>query len=296
MKRACVIINPIAGAGLNGAVDGATLLARRSLASAGYTDVDVAVTTAPADAHRLACDARDKGAALVIAWGGDGTINGVGSALVNAGIPLGIVPAGSGNGLARDLGLPLDAAAALGVAAGGGERTIDAGEVNGSLFFNVAGVGLDAAIARRLAAPRARRGLPGYLLATASEWPWYRPRSYSIRIDGDQWSGRALLIALANSRQYGSGAQIAPRARLDDTRIDVVVVEAQPFRRLATKIPAFFRGTLAAAPGLRMWQCSALELQSEEAIDLHVDGEPRESGALLSLAIHPRALKVRIAT
>jgi YegS/Rv2252/BmrU family lipid kinase len=295
VKRVAVIINPVAGAGLGGAVDAAASLATRVIGAGGEVDVAVSVTRAPADAARLAREAREGGASLVVAWGGDGTINGVAAALVHSDIPLGIVPAGSGNGLARDLGLPLDARAALEVAIRGRERTMDAGELNGSLFFNVAGVGLDAEIARRLADPRARRGLAGYIMATLQEWPRYRPRAYSLRMDSHQWSGRALFIALANSRQYGNGAQIAPRARLDDGRIDVVAVEAQPFIRVMPRIPAFFRGTLSEAPGLRMWQCQRLELQAEDSVHFHVDGEPREGPAELRLAIHSRALRVRIA-
>jgi YegS/Rv2252/BmrU family lipid kinase len=232
---------------------------------------------------------------LVVAWGGDGTINGVGAALARTPIPLGIVPAGSGNGLARDLGLPLEAARALEVAGRGRERVIDAGEINGSLFFNVAGVGLDAAIAARLAAPHATRGLLGYVKATSLEWPRYGPRRYTVqREDADAWSGRALLVAFANSRQYGSGAQIAPQARLDDGWIDVVAVEAQPFVCLAWRLPAFFRGTLTPGRGLHMWRCATLRLQADGPIPFHVDGEPRVGTAELVLKTQPGVLRVRI--
>jgi YegS/Rv2252/BmrU family lipid kinase len=289
--RAAVIINPIAGARL-GAARTAVCLATDVIRAAGYTDVVVSITSGPADASRLASEARDSGARLVVAWGGDGTVNGVASALVHSGVSMAIVPAGSGNGLARDLGLPLDVRAALDVAVRGRERLVDAAELNGALFFNVAGVGLDAVIAGRLAEPGARRGLPGYILAALREWPRYRPRSYSLVLDGQSWNGHALLIALANSRQYGSGARIAPRALVDDGRIDVVAVEARSFLRIAPRIPAFFRGTLQEGPGLRMWQCTSLEIRADGPIDFHVDGEPRQSRAAIDLKIHTRALTV----
>lgn len=296
MRRAAVIINPIAGAGLTGLISTATALATNVVGSAGYTDVAVSVTTAPGDAERLAREALAAGASLVVAWGGDGTVNGVASALVHSDAALGIVAAGSGNGLARDLDLPRDVRRALDTAARGRDTVIDGAQIGESLFFNVAGVGLDAAIAHRLAGPEARRGLAGYVLATMAELRQYEPRAYSIRLDQERWSGRALFIALANSRQYGSGAQIAPRARLDDGRIDIVVVEPRSGWWILKRIPAFFRGTLTERPGLRMWQTGSFELESDGPIAFHVDGEPRSAGAALTLTIHPRALRVRTAS
>jgi YegS/Rv2252/BmrU family lipid kinase len=291
--RADVIVNPIAGAGRSGLIHSATALATHVLGSAGYRDVIVSATGGPGHAEQLAREASASGASLVVAWGGDGTVNGVASALVHTDVPLGIVPAGSGNGLARDLGLPLDTRAALDTAARGRDAVIDAAQIGDALFFNVAGIGLDAVIARRLAAPQARRGLAGYILATVSELQQYEARTYSMRLDGEPWDGRALFIALANSRQYGSGAQIAPRARLDDGRIDVVAVEPQSAWRILGRIPAFFRGTLAESPGLRMWQIATFELESDAPMAVHVDGEPRAGGTSLKLAIHSRALRVR---
>jgi diacylglycerol kinase (ATP) len=302
--RAVVIVNPIAGPGRRKTLDQCAALARSVLATHGYT-AHVVVTESPTDASRFARDAIQFGANLVVAWGGDGTINGAGSALAGTSLPLGIVPGGSGNGLARDLGLPREPARALAIAATGRERAIDAGELHGSLFFNIAGIGLDAEIAAHLAQPGARRGLAGYVMATARELRTYEPEVYAIRIDGDDprmtalsddttIEKRALLVALANSRQYGNGAQIAPRAELDDGAIDVVVVEARRFWAFVSRLPAFFRGTLEEAPDLLMRRATRLSISARRPIRFHVDGEPRSGPETLLLRVHPRALRVRV--
>jgi YegS/Rv2252/BmrU family lipid kinase len=228
-----------------------------------------------------------------VAWGGDGTVNEVTSAIAYSDVELGIVPAGSGNGLATDLGLPKTPTYALEVAASGRARIIDAGELDESLFVNVAGLGLDAEIANRLAAPRARRGLLGYVLATTREWPFYRPRRYTVTGEPVDFDGAALFIAVANSRQYGNGAQIAPAARLDDGKLDLVVVEARPFWRVAAKIPAFFRGSLTDGDGLVMRQVSHAEISSDRPIRFHVDGEPRQGGTRVRVAARPEAVRVK---
>lgn len=299
--RAVVIINPIAGPGRTRTMGACIDLARSVFARHGG-HADVHVTTGPDDAHRFAREAVAAGVDVVAAWGGDGTVNGAASAVAGTNVPLAIVPGGSGNGLARDLLLPMPAAAALEVAATGRVRAIDAGDLGGSLFFNVAGIGLDARIAARLASPGHRRGLPGYVLATVAELRSYQPCVYSIRQIADA-SGRpggedildrpVLFVALANSRQYGNGAQIAPRARLDDGVMEIVVVEPQSTLRIARQIPAFFRGTLTEGPGILMRTAATLEVSCADPIAFHVDGEPRTGGRSVTMKTIPKCLLVK---
>jgi diacylglycerol kinase (ATP) len=288
--RTLVVINPVSGPPRSRHGDPGAL-ARRVLARHDL-EVEVAITTTRGDARRLAERACAAGTRLVVAWGGDGTINEVASALAFSDARLGIVPGGSGNGLARDLGLPLDPAGALEVVATGRERLIDAGRLNDALFVNVAGIGLDAEIARRLAMPEARRGLAGYVQATVAELPGYRARRYAIEVDGHRRERRALFIAVANSRQYGNGAQIAPAARLDDGKLDLVVIEDQPTWRLLAQLPAFFRGALGPGPGLSMDQVADAVIHADGPIGFHVDGEPLLGERCLRVGIHPGALRV----
>ena len=294
--KATVVINPIAGPGRSRTLEACAALARESLARGGY-DATIRITTAPEDAQRFGADAVNDGHELVAAWGGDGTVNGVGAALAGTRVAMAIIPGGSGNGLARDLGVPLDAAAAFAVAAGGANRAIDAGDLNGSLFFNVAGIGLDANIAKRLAAPGARRGLLGYVLATVSELPAYVARDYTIAIAGSGLppiTTSALIIALANSRQYGNGAKIAPQALLDDGQLDVVVVKPQSLLRIASRIPSFFNGSLRPDATLLMSTAAAVDISSDSAIAFHVDGEPRNGATTVELRTRPQVLLVRV--
>ena len=300
--RAQVIINPIAGPGRRASIGACRDLAHRVLERHKY-DADIRMTTGPDDAAVFACDAVTNGADLVVVWGGDGTVNGAASSVAGTGVPLAIIPGGSGNGLARDLRIPLQAEAAFEVAATGGVRRIDAGELDGSLFFNVAGIGLDARIAARMASPGARRGLLGYIQATLGELGGYEPVCYTIR-DAKDVTGHshmpdlvdqpALFIALANSRQYGNGAQIAPQAQLDDGVIEVVVVEPQSALRILQQVPDFFRGTLCERPGLLMRSAASVEITSAHAIPFHVDGEPRTGGTSLRLRVRRDTLTVRI--
>jgi YegS/Rv2252/BmrU family lipid kinase len=291
--RIVLVINPISGPRRHRSVQAADALARDVLGRHGAT-VDVRVTTARGDARRFSEHARADGADLVIAWGGDGTINEVAGALAFSDVPLGIVPGGSGNGLARELGIALDPARALETIVTGRTHRIDAGQIDTALFFNVAGIGVDAVIAREIARPDARRGLSGYARITLVELPRYRPLSYRIVCDEDTIERRAVLLALANSRQYGNGALIAPAARLDDGRLDLVVVEAQPVWRMVRRMPELFRGTLSTSPGLLMRSFTRATIGSDAPIAYHADGEPGLGGVDVAVCTHPGALSVRV--
>ncbi|MCC7125463.1 MAG: diacylglycerol kinase family lipid kinase [Acidobacteria bacterium] len=293
VARTLVIVNPVSGPRRGRDVAAAAQLCRAVLAAAG-TQVDVAITTGRGDAHRLARAARDEGATTVVAWGGDGTINEVASALVESPVALGIVPGGSGNGLARELGIPRDPREALSVVARAGQRHIDAGRLDAHWFFNVAGVGLDARVAHHIARPGAMRGLWGYLQLALIEAPRYQRLSYTVRANGHTTAHRALFIALANSRQYGNDAIIAPRARLDDGLIDVVVVEEHRLTRLIRGAPSVFRGDLEPGPLVHMLQAPEVEVKSEQPMEVHIDGEPLASRTSLRVGMRPRALVVRV--
>jgi diacylglycerol kinase (ATP) len=300
--KALVVINPIAGPGRTRTIGACVDLAKSVLTAHNY-DTEVLVTKRPSDAFDFSSTAAKNGAELLVAWGGDGTVNGVACAAAAANAAFAIVPGGSGNGLARDLGVPFDPAAALKLAATGRSRHIDAGDLHGSLFFNVAGIGFDARIAERLAMPGARRGLLGYIMATVGELRQYEPGTYSIRgafdVNGtshmaDIVDRSALFIALANSRQYGNGAQIAPKALLDDGMIEIVVVEPQSGMSIMRQVPAFFRGTLQEGPGLLMRSAASMEISCAHPIRFHVDGEPREGPQTIRLQTRRNALIVKV--
>ena len=291
-----VIINPISGTG--GRLDAAAARARQAaafIASRGGDPSSVFVTERPGHARDLAAAAVSRGDSTVVAWGGDGTMNEVGSALAFTGTSMAIVPSGSGNGLARELKIPSDAAAALDVAWAGRDRVIDAGEIGGRLFFNLAGIGLDAHVAHRFAAGgRARRGFWRYLEMTLRELATYRPEPLTITIGSSSVTTSALLVAIANGRQYGNGALVAPRAQLDDGRLDVIVIAHRPAWRAMCQIPLVFIGRIADVPGVTIWAVEAVTISSPSPLLYHLDGEPIAGTLTVSARSRPGALKIKV--
>jgi YegS/Rv2252/BmrU family lipid kinase len=294
MTRAVVVINPLSGRGrYDDQVEADAALARSVLA-AHHIEAIVRPTTAAGDAHRYAREALAEGIHLVVAWGGDGTINEVASALMHTPAVLAIVPAGSGNGLASDLGLPFDPRGALDVAVAGRTLTIDAGQLDGHAFFNIAGIGIDAVIATRFAERGLRRRGPlAYLSLSMFELVRYRAKTYRLTLDGTVLEQPVMLLALANGRQYGNRVLIAPGARLDDGLLEVVIVAPMSLPLVASKLPSLFRGTLRESPGITMRAASEIQVEAAGEIPFHVDGEPRIATERVVVRAVAGALKVK---
>jgi diacylglycerol kinase (ATP) len=290
-----VIINPISGTGRRPdearrrAELAASLVERRGL------EAEVFVTEHGGHARELAHTAVARGASMCIAWGGDGTINEVASSLAFSNVSLAVVPSGSGNGLARELAIPLNPAAAFEVALGGRDQLIDAGEIEGRMFFNVAGLGFDAHVAHEFAETgHARRGFARYISIAVRELIRFVPDQYTITANGTRLETRALFIAIANSRQYGNGATIAPGARIDDGALDVVVVgERSPWSAIA-QMPMLFSGKVDRLPGVTIIPTADVEITAKHDMVYHVDGEPALAGRSVRARVHPGVLRVRV--
>ena len=287
-----VIINPISGGARGAPAAGRAELAAAVLSSAGERG-DIFVTERRGHARELALDAVARGCRLIVAWGGDGTVNEVGSALIGSPVPLAIVPSGSGNGLARDLGIPKQPDRALARALRAAPRSIDAGEIGGRLFFNLAGVGFDAHVASCFDRDLAEgRGFAGYLRISARELLRYRPARYRIGGGAAARTPTALLITVANGSQFGNGMQIAPGARLDDGRLDLVVFEEASRLRTVGALPRLFSGRAAGARGLSIERIEQATIECDRPMLFHVDGEPADGGTRLDVRVLPSALRV----
>jgi diacylglycerol kinase (ATP) len=292
-QKICFIINPISGAGRRRDLGRRRAEQAAAFVEQGRLSAEIFVSERPGHARDLAQAACRRGATMLVAWGGDGTVNEVGSALVDSQATLAIVPSGSGNGLARELGIPLDPAAAFHVVSEGCSRLIDAGELDGHFFFNVAGLGLDARVAHRFAeGGLERRGFVRYLELALREVASFAPVDCSITADGHSVIVRPLLIAIANARQYGNGALIAPEAQLDDGKLDVVVVNHRPAWQVLMHAPKLFSGTVGRVPGVSMIRASTISVSAESALTYHIDGEPHIGGSLVKASVHPKALRV----
>ena len=301
MPRVSVIINPVSGPARRGSGSERVELASRALDRLDAKG-DIRLTERGGHAHELAMEAVAAGAELVVAWGGDGTINEVARALVQRadeaapGQPLpalGIIPGGSGNGLARELRIPFDPQAAIGHALRSAVRTIDAGELGDRLFLNVAGIGLDAHVAALVSTRINHRGLLPYLKASAGDFLRYKALDYSITADGRSLQESALVIALANSTQYGFGAKIAAEAGLEDGLLDLVIVEDRKLAGNLARIPSLFLGRLHQQAGIKASRVREVTIRSREPMLFHVDGEPVQGTDILIARVHPRALRLR---
>ena len=287
-----IIINPISGGASPREARARAQLALAVVDTHG-DPVEVLMTEAAGHARELAKAAVRRGARLVLAWGGDGTINEVVSALAFDDVPLGIVPAGSGNGLARELGVHPRPERAIADALQAVPRAMDLGEIDGRLFANVAGIGFDAHIASRFATAT-RRGFVGYVGITVRALRSYVPQHYRISIDGVETSHRAILVTIANSAQFGNNARIAPGARVDDGELDLVVVEERSRVATICQVPRLFNGTANRIRGCTIRRIRAVTIESEQPMPYHVDGEPIAGGTRLKARIHPGALMVAV--
>jgi len=282
MRSILFIVNPISGGKSK----------ERFLASIpgiiGSENWSLAYTKGPGDATLIA---RDCNADVVVAVGGDGTVNEVAKGLLGTDKAMGIIPFGSGNGLARHLGLSMNREKALRNIIEGEIATIDHATINGLPFFCTCGVGMDAAVGMEFS-KQSRRGLPTYILSSMKVWRRYIPERYRITIDGRTIEQAASIITVGNADQWGNDCYITPEASLCDGLLDIAV--ARPFKlyqlpllawQLITKrlnrsrVVDFYRGT----------EVTVVRKSSGET---HYDGEPLILEDHLDIRIHPASLKV----
>jgi diacylglycerol kinase (ATP) len=256
-------------------------------------DCDLWCTEGPGHATEIARDAVNIGCARVVAVGGDGTVNEVAQALIHTPAALGLVPCGSGNGLALHLGLPRRAGEALHLAAGTSGRVaeIDTGSANGLIFVNAMGLGLDAAVARRFNG-LTRRGLPAYARTALAAFFNRTTELCHVSAGNQRETINALLIAVANSDQYGNNARIAPHARVDDGLLDLVAVRPVGFLGAALLGARLFAGSIDRSKRVRRLKGARFHIERPSAGLIHTDGETHMAGACVEVSVQMRSLRV----
>jgi len=290
--KTCFILNPISGRNRRRPGLGAAI---RDFIRARSLDAEFAVTDAPGHATALARTAVENGHELIVAVGGDGTMNEVAQGLLRTPAVLALVPCGSGNGLARHLGLPGSLPAALGLIAGTGARVaaIDTGTANGRPFFNAMGIGLDADVSRRFNALTSR-GLPAYARTAAAALREIRPEHVHLTASGSTEALEILLLAVLNSDQYGNNARIAPGARVDDGQLDLVAVAPVSLAGAAVLAARLFLGALDQSPHVRRLRGRRFVIERTAPGLLHTDGEVHATGARIEIIAQPRSLSVLV--
>lgn len=290
MQSILFIINPISGTTNKEAIEQAIdrrLDRERFVASICYTQH-------AGHAAEIAQKAAQEGINIVVAVGGDGTINEVARSLVHTDTALGIIPSGSGNGLARHLHIPLDPDAAIDILNQSVVHNLDYGRINGRPFFCTCGVGFDAFISMKFA-EAGKRGVTTYVEKTLIDGLNYKPQTYRITIGRNTATAEvheAFLISAANASQYGNNAYIAPHASMKDGLLDVTILT--PFNILETPaiVLQLFSKKIEQNSHVKAFRTDYLRIEREKAGVAHSDGDPFDTDAVLEVELVPASFKV----
>ncbi|MDE6079057.1 MAG: diacylglycerol kinase family lipid kinase [Duncaniella sp.] len=290
--KARLIINPISG---TQSKEGLSDKVKAALSPAGW-EIDTVFTRCHGDATRLAAEAAAQGFEAVIAAGGDGTVNETAAALCDTPTALGLIPCGSGNGLARHLNIPVDIDESLRILASEQPRkidyaTVEAAEGDRVKFFCTFGVGFDAAVSEAFAR-QPRRGKLTYLKTTFQTFASFEPEEYVITAGGIVVSERALLVAVCNASQYGNNAYIAPGAKIDDGMLDVTIIHAGSPLSAALVGFDLLVGNLGKNLHYHTFRTPSITISRRSPGVAHADGEPIDLPAELKIDCHPSAINV----
>ncbi len=286
-KHIVFIVNPISGYRMKGEIP---YLIQQELNHNIYSHT-IIYTEYPGHAYEIAQQAVKDMATIVVAVGGDGTINEVGRALVHTETALGIIPCGSGNGLARHLTIPLHVRKALQIINSGEIHNLDYGKINDIPFFCTCGMGFDAFVSLKFASS-GRRGPISYVETALSEVIKYKPETYEIEDEDEVVSHRAFLITCANASQWGNNAYIAPHASMSDGKMDIIIVE--PFT--AFDVPALttqlFAKIIDKHSRIQTFKSRKIRIHRSRPGVIHFDGDPIMADADLVVETVPKGIKM----
>ena len=257
----------------------------------GRYDADVRFTEYAGHAYELAKDAVVRGVDVVVAVGGDGTVNEVGRALVHTATAMGVVPCGSGNGFARHLGIPIGVKKSIEFINKAEPVFVDYGKINGQPFFCSCGVGFDALVSSDFAKGNSR-GVFNYIKKSLIDWVTYKPETYLIETETIKKKFEAFVIACGNASQYGNNAYIAPFASMRDGLITVSILS--PFNTFEVPVMAahLFTHTFDESNHMTGLLTSWVRIVREKAGPVHYDGEPFLMDRELYVEMVPAGLKV----
>lgn len=286
-KKIRFIINPKSGTGKQRRVEKHI----HKLLSETDVHYEICYTTAPAHAVSLSHEAAEWNYDIVVAVGGDGSVNEVARGIAGTATALGIIPTGSGNGLAHCLKIPFNIKKAILHIIEGKSKPMDSCTLNGRMFVSIAGVGFDAEVAYKFSKAR-RRGFWSYAKITFIEFFKYKEQDYIIRTDEGEIHKKALLVSFANSNQFGFNAVIAPFASVNDGLIDICIFRKPSLIRVLMMMPLFFSSSLNRMHELEILKLKKCTLIRKKGGVAHIDGDELIMGSELNIKINPANLKV----
>lgn len=290
MERVVFIINPKSGLKINKVIE--KIIVRK----VSEKDINYSIEYTKEKGHGfyLAVKYINQGFNRIICAGGDGTLREILEASASKNVIVGLIPCGSGNGAARNLGIPLNVADAIEVALGERIAEIDCGVCNSKLFINVCGVGFDAHIAR-LFNQNKIRGLIPYFTHGITSYFKYRPVGVEVEFDDIKKFYRPFIIAVANGRQYGGGAIISPLSSVCDSKIELIVIEMASAFYFLKNICTLFNGRILENSKVHCFTSANFKLRIPTGSVYHLDGEDfiSEDG-LLKISVIPKALKFAV--
>ena len=288
-KRSIVfIINPISGTGSKDVIPS---LIERHIDRDIY-DVELRFTEYAGHAQKIATQCKDVGKDIVVAVGGDGTVNEVARSIIDSKTALGIVPCGSGNGLARHLMLPMSVKGALDVINVGLIHQLDYGVIDNHPFFCTCGMGFDAFISKKFA-DAGKRGMLTYLENVLLEGLSYEPDTYEITLDGnDAQRYKAFLVSVANASQYGNDAYIAPQASMSDGLLDVVIMEPFDIIEAPQVGIELMNKTIDKSSKIKCFKAKDIMIRRSKPGVIHFDGDPVEAGTDLHVTLHTKGIQI----
>ena len=252
---------------------------------------DLALTAYPGHATELATEAARVGRKIVVAIGGDGTLNEVGSGLVHTETAMAMIPMGSGNGFARHFKIPMNPGRALDAIPSGKELIIDTLKLDNSFFLNVAGLGFDAKIAH-VFSTMPSRGLISYVKVALKCFSSFEPVDCLFDFPHSKVQERVLLVSFANASQYGNQAQIAPGALTQDGLFETCILKPFPLWAAPSIAIRLFTGTIRKSKYYLALKSNHLIVSLGAHSKIHLDGEPRQAGPTIKITIQPQSLKI----
>ena len=290
-KKAVFVINLISGTSDKAAIPG---LIDQYLDKTKF-EYEIAITQYAGHASEIATKAKDDGVDVVVAVGGDGTVNEVARAIVHSNTALGIIPCGSGNGLARHLLLPLNVRKAIDVINRNEVRQLDYGIINDYPFFCTCGMGFDAFVSMKFA-EAGKRGPITYVENVLREGLKYKPETYTIEDDNGTLQYKAFLISCANASQYGNNAYIAPQASMSDGLMDVIIMEPFDVFEAPQISIEMFSKTLDKNSKIKTFRTRHLHIHRDKPGVIHYDGDPVMTGADIDIELKPKGINIIVNT